>query len=337
MKNSIMQPKISVIITVYNLENRLAPLLESLEAQTFQDFEAVFIDDASSDESINILKNFATKQHMFSIQIITNPTNLGRAVSRNKGRDLSHGRFVCFLDGDDIIDKNYLEKLYSAIDTDDTEITICGYKTLEIATGKEELFPMVVNKTQNEIFVAILLSKLHIQHCCILFRKNFLEKTGIRYTDGCEAGEDVEFVLRVMCHAEKVALIPNCLYIYVQHPQMSMRAYKKHPPVMIERYNQNTQAHMRAAQYLITYTTDDKVRLLAEHMLLPTAYLRQLSVYAMQGKQDEFKQLLTKKTVRHCLWQSYRSFLVKGEVFGRALFALLFPKIYYKHYANKYK
>ncbi len=337
MESSIMQPKIGVIITVYNLENRLAPLLESLEAQAFQDFEAIFIDDASSDNSATILNEFATKQHKFSVQVIVNKPNIGQTASQNKGLEISAGDYICFLDGDDIIDKNYLKKLYSAITTDDTEIAICGYRTLEIATDKEEFFPMVVDKTPNEVLLGRMLNKNPLCQCSILFRKSFFERTGVRYSDGCSAGGDVEFVLKVMCCVEKVAFIPDCLYVYVQHPQMSMRAHKKNPLVMIERYNHNTGAHMRAAQYLIAHTTDDKVRLLAKHMLLPTAYLRQLSVYAMQGKQDEFKQLLTDKTVRHRLWQSYRSLLVKGEVFGRALFALLFPKIYYKHYANKYK
>lgn len=332
-----MQPKISVIITVFNLENRLASLLESLEAQTFQDFEAIFIDDASSDKSATILNDFAIKQHKFNVQIVVNESNIGQTASQNKGLEISTGGYICFLDGDDIIDKKYLEKLYSAIDTADIEIAICGYKTLEITTGKEELFPMVLDKTPNEILIGRMLNKIPLCQCSILFKRSFFERTGLRYSDSCSAGGDVEFILKVMCCAERVAFIPDCLYIYVQHPQMSMQAHKKNPAVMIERYNHNTGAHMRTAQYLLAYAKDDSVKALAKHLLLPAAYLRQLSVYAMQRKPDNFKQLLDDKEVRSCLWQSYRSFFTKSEVFGRALLVLLLPKIYYISYANKYR
>ena len=93
-------PKISVIIPVYNVEKYLRECLDSLLNQTFKDIEIICVNDGSTDGSLNILNEYASKDSRF---IIINQNNQGLSAARNNGLNVAKGDYVAFLDSDDYI------------------------------------------------------------------------------------------------------------------------------------------------------------------------------------------------------------------------------------------
>lgn len=118
-------PKISVIVPVFNVEEYLQDCVYSILNQTFSDFELLLIDDGSSDSSGKLIDEFSD----IDIRVRSIHTeNQGVSATRNLGIDLAKGEFICFIDSDDWIDKNYFEKLFeNSSSTDLIILTAVAY------------------------------------------------------------------------------------------------------------------------------------------------------------------------------------------------------------------
>ena len=108
-----MQPKISLIIPTFNVESYIARCLESCINQTLHDIEILIIDDCGSDDSIQIAKDYASKDKR--VKIIQNPKNLGAFASRIYGIKFAQGEYVAFLDADDYLNLNACEMMYQQV------------------------------------------------------------------------------------------------------------------------------------------------------------------------------------------------------------------------------
>lgn len=117
-------PKISVIIPVYNLEKYIYECLESLRNQTFNDFEAIIINDGSTDKSLEIIQRFIDIDSRFRCITIVNS---GQLLARKVGLELSEGKYLSFLDGDDFVSKEWLKTLFLNIEKENADISIIGY------------------------------------------------------------------------------------------------------------------------------------------------------------------------------------------------------------------
>lgn len=117
-------PEISVVIPVYNVERYLPECIGSLKAQTFGDFEAICVDDGSTDSSLEILLRTAGEDPRF---IVVKKENTGSALSRKAGLSKVHGRYVYFLDSDDALEPNALERLHENITSNGTEMVYLKY------------------------------------------------------------------------------------------------------------------------------------------------------------------------------------------------------------------
>ena len=130
-------PAITVAVTAYNLEKYIKVCLDELKDQTFQDFEILIYDDCSSDGTRKILasiqESFGERLHVI---LGTVPQRLP-AKARNKILDsgLIHGKYLIFLDGDDNIQPDFLEKLYEAAERTNADMTLCAYDRFEDETG----------------------------------------------------------------------------------------------------------------------------------------------------------------------------------------------------------
>ena len=120
-----MAAKITVIIPVYNVEIYLADCLDSVLQQTLNEIEIICINDGSSDNSLEILKEYARKDSRI---IIISQENKGLGSARNRGLEVATGEYVAFLDSDDWVDNNYYEKLYNTAKKYNSEIACAGFK-----------------------------------------------------------------------------------------------------------------------------------------------------------------------------------------------------------------
>jgi glycosyltransferase involved in cell wall biosynthesis len=116
--------KISIIIPVYNASNFLVRCLDSVLSQTLSDIEVICIDDCSSDNSFEILKDYVQKDSR--IKVYKNEQNIGQGLTRNKGIDFANGEYIAFVDSDDWIEPNMYEVLYSNTSNKKYDLICCN-------------------------------------------------------------------------------------------------------------------------------------------------------------------------------------------------------------------
>lgn len=123
--SKIVNPSVSIIVAVYNSGNYIKHCLNSLINQTFKDIEFILIDDGSTDDSGQICDNFAKNDER--IRVI-HKKNEGIAATRQLGLDISKGNFIIYIDSDDYIEYDMIQKMYNKF-TDDIDMVVCGYYT----------------------------------------------------------------------------------------------------------------------------------------------------------------------------------------------------------------
>ena len=125
MPGNDAQPLVSVVIPVYNSERYISRCLESVLGQTHRNIEVICVDDGSSDKSAEILDGYADANP--SRVRVVHQSNAGVAVARNNGVALAQGAFLTFVDNDDWIDPDFVEKLVAAAQESGAEVVCSGY------------------------------------------------------------------------------------------------------------------------------------------------------------------------------------------------------------------
>ena len=134
-----MQPKVSVVIPVYNCEAFLPECIDSLLAQTLEDIELIFVCDASPDDSLAILRRYEEKDSR--IRVIAFEQNRGVSAARNAGIEAAAGEYIGFCDSDDWVEPQMFERLYGAAKQHEADISFCrvykdyAHKTENVPLG----------------------------------------------------------------------------------------------------------------------------------------------------------------------------------------------------------
>ena len=108
-----MNPKVSVVIPVYNVEKYIRQTLDSVVNQTFKEIEIIIVDNKSTDKTLEIINEYAKNDSRFTIY--KNSKNLKQGLARNFGVQMARGQYIFFIDGDDYMELNAIEKLYKRI------------------------------------------------------------------------------------------------------------------------------------------------------------------------------------------------------------------------------
>ena len=116
---------VSMIIPVYGVEVYLGECLETVLNQTYKNLEIILIDDESPDRCPEICDQYAQKDERIKV---IHQKNGGAANARNHGLDMATGEYICFIDSDDKIENNYVEKLLGAIKENKAEVVVCSFK-----------------------------------------------------------------------------------------------------------------------------------------------------------------------------------------------------------------
>ena len=116
-------PEVSVIIPVYNCKEYLSDCLNSLQKQTFKNIEIIIVNDGSTDGSKDIILDYAAGDNRIKY---FEQVNSGVSASRNKGFEISSGEYIIFVDSDDWVSPDYIEKLYNALIKEGCDISVCS-------------------------------------------------------------------------------------------------------------------------------------------------------------------------------------------------------------------
>ena len=216
---------ISVIIPIFNDEDYLHVCLNSVLKQTYEDFEVICIDDASTDASLEILEYFAKKDSR--IKILKNKTNNGPGFSRNRGLDIAKGKYISFLDGDDWLVSNAFEILLEKTEKYNLDMlmfrNIVYYENSK-KFGMEAYYDMdYLNKFESKVFNHFDLdkTKLFIMSNAPwnkFYLKSFLNDNNIRFPNENLIHEDNPFFYKVITSAKRVSRINTYLYTRRRRP-----------------------------------------------------------------------------------------------------------------------
>ncbi|EQB87803.1 glycosyltransferase involved in cell wall biosynthesis [Clostridium punense] len=209
-----MKSKVSVIVPVYNTMKYLSEMLASLEKQTLKEIEFIFVDDCSTDRSLEILYDFE-QRHTDKVIIIQLNENQGPGGARNVGLQYASGEYIAFADSDDYVKPEMYEILYKKAMEDDYDIVECGYfserrdrdmmlwdKTMEGKVSFDNRVKMLMS-------CGFIVSKLYKRNIIIDSQINFIDR--IQF-------EDVDFLSRLYCRIEKVGIVDKALYYYRDNP-----------------------------------------------------------------------------------------------------------------------
>lgn len=207
-------PEITVAITTHNLESYVAPCLEELLGQTCQDFEILVYDDCSTDRSREILADYQSRYPQ-KIQVLLGEQPMGSpARSRNAvlNSGCIHGEYLIFLDGDDSIQPDFLEKLHTAASQSGAEIAVCAYDRFENETGHvlcQEMrgFPAELTLPPDNDQLAFVNGSLWNK----LIRVSLIGETRI---PDFKVGEDLSFQLALFARCHKIAFVDEVLIHY---------------------------------------------------------------------------------------------------------------------------
>ena len=214
-----MNPLISVIVPVYNVEKYLDRCVESIINQTYTNLEIILVDDGSPDNCPAMCDKWAEKDER--IRVIHKP-NGGVSSARNTGIENSNGEYIAFVDSDDYTADNYVEALIKNLIDNDCDLVACNFnyvnkdstfiKTSEykkaLCAGKHE----ILSDYLNEAFVDPgCPGKLYV--------KNVIDS--LRFDENIKNGEDFLFNYYYLSECKKVIQIEDALYNYVQNPTSS--------------------------------------------------------------------------------------------------------------------
>ena len=323
---------VSVIVPVYNSSAHLRETLTSILAQDYGSLEIIIVNDASTDSSREIAQEVLSISNRI-YRIIDHPRNLGVSAARNTGLYAAKGDYVWFCDSDDLAMPQLVSELSGLLAKYESDIAFGGVITRYYDDRQDEVHRVSLKYTQpldgEQALYMRILSPIAPHTCCMMFRKDFLIKYNIHFHDGCIAFEDIEFQMKVFCHAKNVAFSRECLYIYVNSPEMGSIRDNDTLAKKLHRYIHSSEAHLRTAEYLILHAPSERTKLLAENMLLPEAVIRKFTLCARADDRSGFDSLRKDKRVREVLMSSRKVFFRKPELFMKALTIILLPSIYF--------
>ena len=213
-------PKVSLVIPVCNAGLYLKDLLTSIASQSFHDFEAVFIDDGSVDESPAMLDQFCAEEDRFQVLHIPNG---GKYLARSIGIDLSKGRYVAFADSDDVLCDSFLEKLIQTAERTGADLTVCGFVREEADTGRIHSREMIHFEPREYEFPEAynILPMVNSALWNKLFKRELLQNA-ITFEQPSSLAEDMMFCLSLYPHIQRIAFVPEPLYRYRVHSGSAM-------------------------------------------------------------------------------------------------------------------
>lgn len=225
--------QVSIVIPVYNAETSLRACLDSIAKQTFVDFEALLINDGSTDSSVDICREYCEKDSRF--KLITQE-NAGPAAARNTGIENATGKYITFIDSDDYVEENMLAVLIDLANNADADITVFGYCTERSDKTVDFICKHTPGIYRGNECKALALDAIDIHtrnnlppYSWVRFLKTaFLKALPVRFDPAIHRSEDYLYWLQVHFRAECVCIATDkMLYHYVDNSVSITHSYVK--------------------------------------------------------------------------------------------------------------
>lgn len=226
-----MEPIISVIVPIYNVEKYLHKCIESILNQTLSNIEVILVNDGSTDKCLEIINSYSKKDERIKV---INKANGGQSSARNMGLDIARGKYIGFVDSDDWLHYDMYENLYEAIEKSNADICVCGREAYS-----EEGKIGYQNKLDDELIDLdkydikdYVTNKLFYKHTVVvwnkIYKKDIINKNNIRFEDVSYVGsEDALFNYQYLMHTKKIKAIDKIGYSQLSREGSTATSYKK--------------------------------------------------------------------------------------------------------------
>lgn len=254
---------ISIIVAVYNAQPFIEKCLESLLNQSYRHIEIVLVDDGSTDDSYMICKGF---ERIDSRIKVVQKENEGSASARNLGLEKANGTYVIFVDADDMVDSEYIEKLYRGIEFAD--VAICGFDRFE----KEGIFydgKILDEKgmiSKEKVFEHTFASNIITGGAWNkLLNMSILREHKLYFDRDIFKSEDTLFIAKYYQYCEKFFYVPEYLYHYRNNPNSkTQEVYTK------RQYNQKKDTMIDVGERILELYKDEteEIKKFCEYRLI---------------------------------------------------------------------
>jgi len=239
--------KVSVIVPVYNVEKYLGECLDSLIGQTLQDIEIIAVNDGSTDDSLQILNEYAAKDGRIKVY---SQQNSGQSAARNRGLSVAAGEYVAFIDADDWVDRDFLEKLYQAAQRENADIAAgtiisCGENGKSNHRSVSKSYQCL--KTLKEKWNILLDNGAHCYICNKIYRREPLIDKKVMFVEG-HFYEDILWSPLAIKVLGCAVVIPHVSYYYRYNPTSTTRSVECDDKIA-EDYKEARKALVRFAGY----------------------------------------------------------------------------------------
>lgn len=292
---------ISVIMPLYNAEKYLPEALQSVLRQTYKNFEIICINDGSTDSTNYILKDFQKQDER--IKVLANKERSGAAFSRNKGLKEAEGKYVIFLDGDDVFEEEMLEKAHAVMEKYDTDIVIFEY----MHVPSNDIYRKRKKERTKDFYEKYCCAPFCVKDfaprdfpnwsdspCDKLYRKSFIEENHLEFQN-LPSFNDVCFAKMALFSAKRIICLDDeRVMVYARdHFEVSRISSDRNP--MFAYYAMERLARLLKERGMIQY--------LAEYLYYVMASkFRYVLIYRKDEKRNrEFYQFLHDKGIEQCI------------------------------------
>lgn len=214
------EPLVSVVIPVWNTGKEAARLIEGLFRQSYRNLEIIVVDDGSTDDSLVVLQELAQKNKRVKI---IHQKNAGASAARNTGMRVANGKYVVFIDSDDEVVENFIEKLVRGMEAEvGTALVVVGMHMKKLQSGSSVDVHTEPRRKRRKgerkaDYVLELLIRDGRMHSSVnkIFRLDIIREFGLKFEEGRDFAEDTKFVLDYLEHAPgEIKFVLEPLYIY---------------------------------------------------------------------------------------------------------------------------
>ena len=211
-----MSPFVSVVIPVFKVRNFIERCVCSLFEQTLKDVEYIFVDDASPDDSIDIVKACIGRypERKEQVRILVHEQNQGLPAARNTGLAVATGEYVFHCDSDDFVEREMLEEMYNVAKTQDADVVYCDFY-LSFEKNERYMSNPVYESAEDMFKRGLLGGAMKYNVWNKLVRRRLYTDNSITFPAGHGMGEDMTMIRLATC-AKSVAYVPKAFYHYVK-------------------------------------------------------------------------------------------------------------------------
>ncbi|HEX9058803.1 MAG TPA: glycosyltransferase family 2 protein [Clostridia bacterium] len=312
-------PKVSIIVPCYNAEGTITSTIDSIKAQLYKDFEVIFIDDGSTDNTLDLIWQCFSGSDI-TYRIIAQQ-NSGVSIARNTGIEASNADYIMFLDADDTYHPTMIGYLIELIEKFNADTAFCGF-----TRNVDDLPDMKFD----DLGKATLLDNYKLQEhlmfryipCAMwtfVYKKQILDEFKIRFTPNIKYSEDEEFTWKYLCHCSSGVASDMKLYGYYNNPKSAINS------VSIRRMD-SLKAMQGADEYL--EKNNSSFYTVFHKFIYSRTVWSALRIFSKAGRKDLFETCISHKEAKKHMIRllRYPDFSIKVT----ALLYILSPSLFFE-------